>query len=218
MNGILPRWTIGRPALRAALVSMEMRTSALFLKTSRSKAFCARPAPDPSSTTASVRFRPSTPPALLISSTASSADCTTDGATTLFAPDRPTGTPILIGLSPTAAPPEPRPKSTTMGAMSKSRCMCPLPTSLLLVPATFDVGAEHLAIDVGPAIAQDLVEGIPIAPTPRIRKVDPRIDGLFGLTARRPGDKPTGRPHDHTLPFECLAALQPDPVRARDED
>src|SRR5205814_4886494 len=37
------------------------------------------------------------PPAALISSTASCADCTTVGATTLFAPDSPTATPILIG-------------------------------------------------------------------------------------------------------------------------
>ena len=45
----------------------------------------------------------------LISSTASSLDCTTDGATTLFAPDSPTGTPILIGSCAAAMPVENRP-------------------------------------------------------------------------------------------------------------
>src|SRR5690349_11567087 len=44
------------------------------------------------------------PPLALISSTASSADCTTDGATTLLAPLRPTGTPILIGSAAMALP------------------------------------------------------------------------------------------------------------------
>src|SRR5215470_16757750 len=97
MNGVLPRATIGRPALRAALVSIEISTLTFFWKISASNAFCAPAAPEPSSATSSASGRPSTPPYALISSTASSADCTTDGATTELAPERPTGTPILIG-------------------------------------------------------------------------------------------------------------------------
>src|SRR6185437_11692904 len=65
---------------------------------------CAPAAPDPSSATSSARGRPRTPPLALISSTASSADCTTEGATTEFAPERPTGTPILIGSAASAEP------------------------------------------------------------------------------------------------------------------
>src|SRR5258707_13442623 len=97
MNGVLPRATIGRPALRAALVSIEISTLTFFWKMSASNAFCAPAAPEPSSATSSASGWPSTPPLALISSTASSADCTTDGATTELAPERPTGTPILMG-------------------------------------------------------------------------------------------------------------------------
>jgi len=42
MNGTLPRVTIGRPALRAALVSIEMSALTFFSKISESNAF-ARP-------------------------------------------------------------------------------------------------------------------------------------------------------------------------------
>src|SRR5450432_2056570 len=104
MNGVLPRATIGRPALRAALVSIEISTLTFFWKISASNAFCAPAAPDASSATSSANGRPSTPPLALISATASSADCTTEGATTLLAPDRPTGTPILIGSAANAGP------------------------------------------------------------------------------------------------------------------
>src|SRR6266545_4895915 len=76
MKGVLPRVTMGRPALRAALVSIEMRALTFFWKISESKAFWAPAAPEPSAAT--------------------SADCTTEGATTLLAPLRPTGIPILI--------------------------------------------------------------------------------------------------------------------------
>src|SRR6266478_4772222 len=110
MKGVLPRATIGRPALRAALVSIEISTLTFFWKMSASNAFCAPAAPEPSSATSSANGRPSTPPLALISSTASPADCTTDGATTELAPERPTGTPILMGSAavesvPVAGPP-----------------------------------------------------------------------------------------------------------------
>src|SRR6266478_121407 len=97
MKGVLPRATIGRPALGAALDSIEISTLTFFWKISASNAFCAPAAPEPSSATSSASGWPSTPPLALISSTASSADCTTDGATTELAPERPTGTPILMG-------------------------------------------------------------------------------------------------------------------------
>src|SRR5437763_1539083 len=97
MLGVLLLATIGKAALRAALVSMEIRTSTFFCEIKASKAFCAPAAPDASSATSSTSCRPSTPPLALISSTASCADWTTDGATTLLAPDSPTGTPILMG-------------------------------------------------------------------------------------------------------------------------
>ena len=96
MNGVLPRVTIGRPALRAALVSMEINALTFFWKISESKAFCAPAAPEPSSATSRTTFLPMMPPLALISSAASSADCTTEGATTLLAPLRPTGMPILM--------------------------------------------------------------------------------------------------------------------------
>ena len=96
MKGVLPRVTMGRPALRAALVSIEMRAFTFFWKISESKAFWAPAAPEPSSATSSTTFLPMMPPLALISSAASSADCTTEGATTLLAPLRPTGIPILI--------------------------------------------------------------------------------------------------------------------------
>ena len=102
MYGILPRATIGSAALRAALVSIEISTSTFFWKIRESNAFCAPAAPEPSSATSSASCRPRMPPLALISSTASSADCTTEGATTLLAPHRPTGTPILIGSAASA--------------------------------------------------------------------------------------------------------------------
>jgi hypothetical protein len=95
MNGVLPRVTIGRPALRAADVSIEIRLSTFFWKINESNARGAPAAPLASSETSSASFLPSTPPAALISSTASCAACTTDGATTLLAPLRPTGTPMV---------------------------------------------------------------------------------------------------------------------------
>ncbi len=98
MKGVLPRATIGRPALRAALVSMEIRTLIFFWKISESNAFCAPAAPLPSSATSSARSRPSTPPLALISSTASSAACTTEGATTLLAPREADGNADLDGI------------------------------------------------------------------------------------------------------------------------
>ena len=96
MKGVLPRETIGKPALRAALVSMVISTFTFFWKISESNAFCAPAAPLPSSATSSTTFFPRMPPVALISSTASSAACTTDGATTLLAPLKPTGIPILM--------------------------------------------------------------------------------------------------------------------------
>ena len=105
MNGVLPRVTIGRPALRAALVSIEISTLTFFWKISESKAFCAPAAPLPSSATSSTTFLPRMPPFALISSAANSADCTTEGATTLLAPLRPTGMPILMTSSATASGP-----------------------------------------------------------------------------------------------------------------
>ena len=96
MNGFFARVTMGKPALRAALVSMVMMTSTFFWNSNESNAFCAPAAPLPSSATSNITFLPSMPPLALISSTANSADCTTEGATTLFAPLRPTGIPILI--------------------------------------------------------------------------------------------------------------------------
>src|SRR6201997_2157955 len=80
MKGVLPRATIGRPALRAALVSIEISTLTFFWNTRASNAFCAPAAPEASSATSSASGRPSTPPLVLISSTASSADCTTGGS------------------------------------------------------------------------------------------------------------------------------------------
>ena len=64
--------------------------------TDAARAFWAPAAPEASSAISRASFLPRTPPAALISSTASSADCTTEGATTLLAPERPTGMPILI--------------------------------------------------------------------------------------------------------------------------
>jgi hypothetical protein len=74
-----------------------MTASTFFWNTSVSNAFCAPTAPDASSTISSSTLRPRMPPAALISSTANCDDCTTAGATTLFAPDSPTGTPMRIG-------------------------------------------------------------------------------------------------------------------------
>ena len=63
MNGTRPRLTIGKPALRAALVSIEISTSTFFWNTRESNAFCAPCAPLPSSATTSSSCLPRTPPA-----------------------------------------------------------------------------------------------------------------------------------------------------------
>src|SRR5260370_1203663 len=75
---------MGSMPLRAALVCIEISTLAFFWKMSESAAFWAPAAPEPSSATSSTIFLPRIPPAALISSAASCADCTTDGATGIF--------------------------------------------------------------------------------------------------------------------------------------
>jgi hypothetical protein len=52
----------------------------------------------------------------LISSTASCGSCTTEGATTLFAPDNPTGTPMTIGPESAASATVAKSKLTALAA------------------------------------------------------------------------------------------------------
>ena len=109
MKSVFARSAIGAPALRAALVSMVMITSALCCRIAVLNAFTAPAGPLSSSSGISFTGRPMMPPLAFSSSTASSADCTTAGATTLFTPERPTGTAMTIGCLSAdcaAAPPD----------------------------------------------------------------------------------------------------------------
>ena len=103
MYGVWPRATTGRPAFRAALVSIEIKTLTRWRKISNSNAFTAPSAPLPSSATSSVTLWLRMPPLALISASTSWAAWTTEGATTLLAPLSPTGTPMLIAPSAASA-------------------------------------------------------------------------------------------------------------------
>src|SRR5258705_122419 len=96
MKSVFARSAMGSPALRAALVSMVMIASALCCRIAVLNAFTAPAGPLSSSSGISLTGRPMMPPLAFSSSTASSADCTTAGATTLFTPERPTGTAMTM--------------------------------------------------------------------------------------------------------------------------
>src|SRR3979411_2083608 len=86
------------------------------------------------------------------------------------------------------------------------------------VPAALQVGAQHLVIDVGAAVAQNLVEGVPIPFAPSLAEIDLREQDLFGVTTGRSGNGPSGVTDDQALPLEELAALGADTVGTRNED
>ena len=58
---------------------------------------------------------------------------------------------------------------------------------------SFAVGAEHLGIDVAPAIAQHLIVVVPVALAPGVREVGLGVDDLLAIVARRAGDRPDCR-------------------------
>src|SRR5437879_6417965 len=208
---------------------MEIRTSTFFCEIKASKAFCAPAAPDASSATSSTSCRPSTPPLALISSTASWADWTTDGATTLLAPDRPTGTPILMGSAANAKLDSAAADAVKSNAAESERIG--FMTSLLLlvtdsfggwrdhrsVPTRLRAASEHLVVDVGSTVPQHLVEGIPVSHAPGLTEIDLGKNDLLRVPAGRPGNRPPGVTDDEALPLEGLSSLGPDAIGAGDE-
>ena len=98
MNGTFARSAMGAPALRAALVSMVMMTSALSWRMPVLNALTAPAGPLSSSRGTTLTGWPRMPPFAFSSSAASWADCTTAGATTLFTPLSPSGMAITTGF------------------------------------------------------------------------------------------------------------------------
>src|SRR5436305_1681093 len=93
-----------------------------------------------------------------------------------------------------------------------------LPSVVRSVPAARGGRAEHLGIDVGPAVAQDLIDSVPVAGPPGLAEIHFGEDDLLAVAARRTGHGPSGMADDHALPLEGLAALNPDAIGRRDED
>src|SRR6266852_1254952 len=86
------------------------------------------------------------------------------------------------------------------------------------VPTALDVAAEHFVVEIGAAVAQNLVESVPVAGPPRFTERDIRGQDLLLLAARGTGDRPARMTDDQALAFKELAALGSDAVGAGDVD
>ena len=83
------------------------------------------------------------------------------------------------------------------------------------MPAARRRCAEHLGVEVGAAVAQDLVEGVEIVVAPRVGEVDPGEHHLCAIGAGGTGERPAGVADDDTPAEEGLAALGADAVGGR---
>ena len=86
------------------------------------------------------------------------------------------------------------------------------------VPTTLDAAAEHLIIEIGAAVAQNLVESVPVAGSPRFAQRNVRNKDLLLVAACGTSHRPAGVADDQALAFERLTALRPDPVGTSDVD
>src|SRR5215510_10721141 len=176
---------MGAPAFRAALVSIVMIASALCWRMAVLKALTAPLGPLSSSSGITSSFRPSTPPLALISSAASSPDCTTAGATTLLTPLRPTGTAMTIAFlsAESTVPADESAAPSTTSRTARDRTPRALRTVSILVPPPGEGVPLLTAAPSGPSALDHKVplDALPRAFVRRLSRLHHRSDLQNGV-------------------------------------